>query len=137
MRVLARYSSFKGIPREWVSSGTTEESQLFLTKGRGYDVHAISASVHDTCYLIINDENLFRWEYSWMFEILEGTIPSDWIVGSLPTPYDRDTIIGPSFLTSSVEVYSDIAEGLQPAINLMWDRWEQIQRDRADRASPE
>jgi hypothetical protein len=119
MIVRARTDSFEDAPKEVLDSGWSKRCIPHITTGTEYVVYAIAAVKTQrkgdsrlTCFMI-EDKVADSWLPSFLFEVVDGTLPPDWRYGELP---NGNYIIGPEFISSSAENYNAMVERMSEAV---------------------
>lgn len=86
--------------------------QVFLTRGREYDVHAI-AVFRGVVQLQVTDDHYHgsgfpAWYPAWLFDVVEHSLDNGWIVGVFQA--EPAIVIGPDFVAASLESYEQMVE---------------------------
>lgn len=90
------------------SLGFSEQSQIDVSSSQVYAVHAIVVWSGNVFYQIVGDSDVIAWMPSSRFDIVDGSMPSDWLTNS----FDEEVpfIVGPEFVVRDKEAYSDMVE---------------------------
>lgn len=114
MKVKALTSSFVNAPEEVLRSGWSRECDPGITEGREYTVYAIAVFKQPIegfarliFFQVVEDAGWPVWLPSFLFEIADRSLPSDWECNLLPS---GTFVIGPSFITESEEAYGAMVE---------------------------
>jgi hypothetical protein len=118
MRLRARAIEWGECPAAIAS--TLPKSQLFLTVGREYEAHAISVTKGIVYVHVVNDSGLPSWRPVWFFDLVDGSIPSDWIcsIGH----GDVELILGPEFVARDDDALSAMAALETDQVERFWAR---------------
>src|SRR5689334_2032295 len=82
-----------------------------VTAGRVYEVHAVVFSDDGTAdYLVADDWGLPQWTSTWLFEVVDPTVPTDWICTARHGGVAM-MLLGPEFIAKDEQACSDMAEG--------------------------
>lgn len=110
MRVRARDVDWDQRPSTLTRS--TKRSQTFLTVGREYEVYALDVVEGRPKFQVVDDFGHPSWEASWLFDVIEMTIPTDWIcnvvhehVNGAPALF-----LGPTFVASDPAAHDAMVE---------------------------
>ena len=113
MKVRAIASSFENAPEEALRSGWSKECNLHITTGREYDVYAISlfglpeyGRPRILTFQII-ESNSPSWLPSFLFEVVEPSLPKDWECNLFPS---GNFVIGPAFVVETEDAYGAMVE---------------------------
>jgi hypothetical protein len=128
MRVLAREVDWSQIPPE--ITPYTKESQTFLTVGREYEVHAVAVFRGFVSLQIVDDLKYPSWRASWLFDVADHSIPSDWICTFLHD--EPSMLLGPEFVVKDEESYGAMVELEAEQVDRFWKRVESTQRETDD-----
>ncbi len=108
MIVRAISDTFRDFPREALPRGTFPESQTLITKGKDYVVHAIAVFEGNVCFQIVDDADVPFFTWASLFTVVDRSIPIDWECNLFAEKEPR-LVIGPSFISSSLQAYSRMA----------------------------
>lgn len=105
------------------AKGFSENSQMDVTPGRTYEVHAIVLWSGIPFFQIVSDAEYILWLPAAAFRILDGSIPVDWTVNQ----FDEDIplIFAPPFISRDKQSYSDMVEGDRAQVREFKARLEQ------------
>jgi len=131
MKVKVLHSSYVGRSNEQLG-GPYQQSERHYVIGSELEVHAIVVFEGRILFCVFDKFEDFTWDYPWMFEVLDGAVPDDWIVNCFDGAVSM--IVGPEFLAKNVEAYQEFVELVPEAVQRMRERW----RTRCDqsRATP-
>ena len=120
MRVRARNTTDIDIPPS--VRPFAPPSQLFLTEGKVYEVHAMctSATKGIVLVLVINDLRYSAWLPIWLFDVEDSTLPDDWSCN-----YFREhdyVVFGPDFITRDEAAYTTMVECVPEQVQRLWER---------------
>lgn len=128
MRVVARNVDWEQCPSEIVPY--IKKTQTFLTTGREYEVYAVAVFKGLPSVLIVNDIRYPSWEKSWLFDVVDPTVPHDWICNLL---HDEPVLLlGPEFLAKDEESYGAMVELEAEQVDRFWKWVESLQPDPDD-----
>lgn len=84
-------------------------SQVFLSMGKHYEVHALS--VYDgVCFLlVVDDASAADFKPRALFDVVDPELPADWICNTFPTG-PVQLLIGPEFIARDVASYDDMID---------------------------
>jgi len=120
MKVRVLRNSFAGCPDNAKTGGFSDQSVVHLTIGTEREVHAVSVFSGVVFLMVLNDLDFFVWLPAWLFQVLDGSLPSDWIIGVFDD--DPVAVIGPRFVAESLESYTRMVEEDPTLIRMMRDR---------------
>jgi hypothetical protein len=120
MKIRVLRNSFVGCPDNAKTAGFSDQSVVHLTIGSEREVHAVSFFSCVLFLLVLDDLDFFVWLPAWLFEVLDGSLPSDWIIGVFND--DPVAVIGPRFVAESLESYTRMVEEDPRIVSLMRDR---------------
>jgi hypothetical protein len=118
MRVRARQVNWSRIPAQ--VAPYTKESQTFLTVGREYEVHAIAVFSGLTNVQVIDDLGYPSWKVNWLFDVVDGSLPSDWVCNVLHD--DPSLLLGPEFVARDEQAYGAMVELDADQVDRFWKR---------------
>lgn len=101
-----------------------------------YDVHAVSVYDGVVFVLIVEDSNTPLFLTSAMFEVVDDTVPDDWIC-RLFSEERLQMVMGPAFIASSLQAYSSMIDSEVAPVNAFWDRLEARARRHQSREADE
>lgn len=116
MRVIAKLVDRTQVPPDLIYS--VSESQMFVTVGVEYDVHALSIFEGRASVLIVDDHGYPVWRKCWLFDQVETTIPADWIC----TLHDDEPrlLLGPEFIAKDIESYAAMVQHEADQVDKFW-----------------
>lgn len=97
-----------------------QEDNMTITKGKGYTIFALSNWKNVFFYLIISDENCPEWIPSNVFNLIDGSIPNDWIINHISETLKM--ILGPEYIARSEEAYNSMVQLESNSIKMFWDK---------------
>ena len=121
MRVVARKVNWSECPAELAPY--TKESQTFLTVGQEYEVHAIAVFEGFPALQVIDDLRHPSWEASWLFDVVESSVPEDWICNVFHGK--PGMVLGPEFVARDVISYGAMVELEADQVDRFWRRVEE------------
>lgn len=117
------------------------ESQLFFTVGQKYEVYGVSilngipesyalAMLNGIPYVqIINDVKTISWRPAWFFEVVDMSIPNDWLCNFIESRQGEQgnkmpsVLLGPDFVVSDMAAFNRMVE-LEPlSTDEFWRRY--------------
>lgn len=119
MRVKGRKVDLNQPPPDLSSS--IKPGQTFVTPEKEYEVFALANFQGRTNLLILDDLRRSDWYDSWLFEVIDSTLPSDWICNTFYTS-EPTIVIGPDFIAKDQEAYGRMVEGEPNEEFLFWKR---------------
>src|SRR6185312_14332271 len=99
MRVRVRNVEFRQAPPEVIGASSVEH--LELAKGDEHEVYAVCVFEGMTSFQIIVDRTFPIWRRSWFFEVVDPSLPHDWICKSFQD--QPSLVIGPEFLARDIQ----------------------------------
>lgn len=106
------------------SIGFSERSQIDVQSTQVYEVHAIALWSETVLYQVVGDSGIITWIPSGAFNVLDNSMPSDWLVNRLDD--EVALIIGPYFVIQNKESYSDMVELVPDKVMQFKQRLQQI-----------
>ena len=94
------------------------EGQVFVESGKVYAVHSMAVFSGELLLQVVDDLGYPSWLPSWLFEIDEPSIPSNWVC-TLSQEEPR-MIQGPAFIAGSLDAYSRMVELDAEQVELFW-----------------
>ena len=94
--------------------------QSLITTGNQYDVHALAVFEGITIMQIVDDVRMPNWRPGWLFEVIEPTLPSDWICTASAS--EPSLILGPEFVAKDEKAYSEMVELDPDQVERFWER---------------
>ena len=131
MKVIAKITSRENAP-ELVKKYVGVPSEL--TVDREYVVHALTAYDEVVLFQVVDDLQMPRWCPAALFEIVDHSLPCDWICNVLDV---GRVVLGPKFVAESRQAYEDMVELDADRVDLFWkriDRLEAEEKARKDRS---
>ena len=105
-------------------------AKIPVTLGKEYDVHALATTFFGhsfpggvTLLQIVDDFRYPSWKPAWLFEVIDTTVPSDWICNLLD---DGIVILGPSFIAQDEASYASMVELEADQVERFWKRIERL-----------
>ena len=94
--------------------------QIFVVPGIEYDVHAVVAFQGMVHFLMVWDIDppLPGWDPAWLFDVVDASIPNDWICASFHT--EPQLLIGPEFIARGHQEYTDMVELVPWQVARFW-----------------
>ena len=120
MRVRARKIDIAMVPAEILPLLGRDLAQNFVTPGVEYEVHALVSSDGVVLAQIVNDVNWPDWSPVWAFDVIDQTIPDDWMCSVFKD--GSWLVLGPAFIAASVEDYDAMVELEADKQTLFWRR---------------
>lgn len=99
--------------------------QVFATPGKQYEVYAVFTIDGITFVSIVNDLGLEMREPIWLFDVVDKSVPNDWICNFFAE--NMAMILGPEFLARDAEAYSQLVDR-DPKVTTPF--WERVRADR-------
>lgn len=124
MRVVARKVDWSDCPIGIASY--TKRGQTFLTVGRAYEVHAVAVFRGFPALQVVDDLNQPSWEANWLFDIIDTSIPDDWICNAFEE--DPILVLGPDFVAHDRASYGTMVDLEAEQVNRFWRRVEARQQ---------
>ena len=119
MRVAARNVDWSERPANLAPF--TKKSQTFLTVGREYEVHALSVVDGVLMLQVVDDLKVWpSWDASWLFELVDTSIPSDWICNIFDA--GQILVLGPAFLAKDRESFGAMVDLERDQVDRFWKR---------------
>ena len=125
MKVRAIRASADGCPNE---VRPFLAARVPVTVAREYDVHAVATFRGVTFLQIVDDLRYPTWQPSWLFEVVDKTIPSDWICNVFD---DGNVVLGPAFVAKDERSYASMVELDSNQVDRFWNRIEAISSENA------
>lgn len=122
MRVSPTRNSFDGCPPELAALGFSAASQVEVSLGKEYDVHAMSLFRGVLFLQLVDDTDGIAWLPAWLFDVRDSSLPEDFICNLFGG--EVGMVIGPEFVAADESSYSRMVE-LDPAlVERFWGRLE-------------
>lgn len=110
--------------------------QRFITGGKEYEVHAVSAWFRDppkVLFQIIDDMRYPDWLPHILFEITDRSCASDWCCNVLEEDGKAVCfVLGPEFIAKDAESHDAMVEHEADQVDLFWKRIEAIEKAREE-----
>ncbi|WP_437779222.1 hypothetical protein [Sorangium sp. So ce1097] len=97
-----------------------KESQTFLTVGREYEVQAVAVFRGFPVLQVVDDLGGSSWRASWLFDVVERSIPTDWICNILHE--EPAMLLGPEFVAKDEDSYGAMVELEAEQVDRFWKR---------------
>ncbi|MBN1607545.1 MAG: hypothetical protein JW940_12990 [Polyangiaceae bacterium] len=125
MRVIARDVKWSECPAG--IAPYTKESQTFLTVGREYRVHGLAIFGGCPAMLVVNDSRSPSWEASWLFDVVDPSIPGDWICNAFHA--EPSMVLGPAFFARNLASYEAMVELEAEQVDRFWKHAESLENE--------
>ena len=122
MRVTARPFDLGELPRALVPF--VKPGQVSVTAGREYDVHAMTVFQGYVKLQIVDDLGYPTWRPAWLFDVVDPSIPNDWIASAFRT--EPSLVVGPPFLARDLDAYARMVQLESTEVHLFWKRLESL-----------
>jgi hypothetical protein len=99
--------------------------QPLVTVGKEYDVHAVAVFEGRVMMQIITDADWPSWRTAWLFDVIDRSIPSDWICATFHD--EPSLVLGPEFIARSIEDYEAMVELVTEKVDRFWQRVEALE----------
>jgi hypothetical protein len=111
--------------------------QSFITADKEYEVHAVGIYFYATALIlfqIVDDLRYPAWLPHVLFEIVERTLPSDWLCNIFPPESGRPTVfvLGPEFIVKDGDSLDAMVLLEADPVDLFWKRIEAIEKAREE-----
>lgn len=124
MRVRVRDSALTNRPPDLDAEEPID--QLFLTERREYDVHALSVFDGTVSLQIIDDLEYPAWRSAWYFEVVNPSIPRDWVCSVFN---DRlSLLLGPEFVARDYASYEAMVLLEPNSVDAFWTRVKRVEK---------
>jgi hypothetical protein len=118
MKLIAKQDNYRDHPSR--SKYINRPGKIFLTIEKQYEVWAI-AKFEDLIFLqVINDIDYPAWYDSWLFDIVEMSLPHDWVCNLFND--EPSLILGPSFIVKDITSYNAMVELEPESVKTFWER---------------
>ena len=108
MRVRAREIDVAMVPTSILPYLGRDLGQHFVTSGLEYEVHALVVHEGVVSVQIVNDLKWPHWSPVWAFDVIDRTLPDDWICSVLKN--GSWLVLGPTFLAATAEDYDAMVD---------------------------
>jgi len=96
------------------------ESQVFISTGTEYEVHALVVFEGGVHFQVVDDLPMINWYPMWYFEVVDPTIPDDWICNLFDDVLQM--VLGPDFVARDEASYNSMVELEWDATDKFWAR---------------
>ena len=136
MKVKAIASSMTNAPIDVLQAGWSTQSQVFVTIGREYEVHALVFAGNPEYrtprprilgFQIVNDIDSPSFYPTCLFEVVDRTLPHDWECNLFPP---GNFLIGPRFIIESTEAFDAMSDKEPDAMRKFRSRLQDIEAER-------
>lgn len=131
MRVRARQVNWDECPNELAPY--TKRSQTFLTVGREYEAQALIVFKGFPVLQVVDDHRRPSWYATWLFDIVDHVIPTDWICNFLHE--EPSMLLGPEFIVKDEESYGAMVELEADQVDRFWKRLDAMKSDESDESA--
>ena len=114
MRVRARTKDYATAP----TAVRPYLGQTLITSGREYEVYAAVVFEGIVLTQVIDDSDRPGWKPAWLFEVVDATVPADWICSMFRD--EPSLILGPAFVAGSLEQYTAMVELEPEQVEAFW-----------------
>lgn len=129
MRVRFHRPNLESCPRH--EAKYTSMSQLFLSHGNEYEVHAVSVYDGVTFLLVIDDLDTPTFRARTAFSVVESAIPPDWVCSVFDSG-SIQLVLGPKFIAQDVASYNAMVDQEWAQVERLWARLEAHRGDSGD-----
>jgi len=91
-----------------------------LKAGAEYDVFALAVFEGRLSLQILDDLGYVSWEPAWLFDVIDSSIPADWICNFFRE--EPSMIAGPPFVARDTKSYASMVQLESDAVNQFWAR---------------
>ena len=105
-----------------------------LTNDRQYVVHALTTFDAIVHIQIVDDWGFPSWYPAVLFEIVDHSLPCDWICNVLDV---GRVVLGPRFVAESRQAYEDMVELDADRVDLFWKRIDRLEAEEKARKEDE
>jgi hypothetical protein len=127
MRVRVWKNTLDNAPKA-VSSRFLPPVRLPITVGTEYEVMALVQSGELAMLQIVDDDDFPMWLPAWFSDVVDSTIPADWICNILGD--ERGIALGPKFVVKDIESYGQMVLLEPDPVAKFWARVERIEKGR-------
>ena len=121
MKAIARSVDKESLPRRPDGTFQIPMGQVFLTPKQEYEVHSIVLFEERLKFLVLDDSSWPKWYPTAFFDVIEETIPPDWICNVFH--HDQLTmVIGPRFIAKDIPSYDAMVNLDSEAVRSFWAR---------------
>jgi|SRR5690554_275010 len=87
----------------------TQQTDYYISSSKRYDVYGILLHERFPTVLMLNDSGLAMWHQAWLFDVLDKTIPEDWVTNFFHVQNSGSAIImGPEFIVKNRASYTEM-----------------------------
>lgn len=122
MRVRCETNVGAGLPPEYLHAGYTERSAFGVHVGAEYSVHAMCLMRSVLCYLVTNERAQPEWIPASVFEVIDDTLPADWLFDFSPNPGLVEAVWGFSELVSEPGYFDRLTLHEEAAVRVFRNR---------------
>ena len=119
MIAVVHRDSYEKVPSE-LKMYQHSSSQIFLTMGKEYEVHAVTVFEGLVLFQVADDLRYPAWYPAWLFNIVDTAIPDDWICNSFHD--EPKLVVGPSFFVQDEASYCAMVELEPEPVEQFWSR---------------
>ncbi len=94
--------------------------QVFVSPGRRYEVRAISMFEGVLFVQIVDDIEYPAWLPAWLFDVVDPTLPGDWICNAFRT--EPTFLMGPEFIARDQQAHASMVELETDQVTRFWKR---------------
>jgi hypothetical protein len=123
MRVRFRNPKREDVPRE--EAVYISPSQIFLTAGRDYEVHAVSVYDRLVFVLVVDDKETPIFLPRTIFDVSDPGVPGDWICNVFPEG-PVQLVLGPPFIAKDLDSYNAMIDQRMEQVTQFWKRVESL-----------
>lgn len=123
MKVMAVPERIDWLTETLKNNGFSEQNQFDVTSSMVYEVHAIVLWSGCVVYQVLGDSGIISWIPSTLFDVIEHSLPSDWLANSLDE--EVPFAIGPDFVVRDKCAYAEMVELVPEKVALFKKRLEQ------------
>ena len=119
MQVKGRRIEFKNLSAEEAVYATP--GQVFVSLGKVYTVYAVSVYDKITFVQIVDDQYTPVFLPRGLFEVVDATVPGDWICTVLPEG-SVQMILGPPYVATDADAYTSMVDQDASQMERFWRR---------------
>ncbi|HEV7735537.1 MAG TPA: hypothetical protein VGR62_25405 [Candidatus Binatia bacterium] len=116
--VVARAVDLASYPESIAKFATP--GQVFVSSGKRYEVRAISTFEGVLFMQIVDDIESPAWLPAWLFDVIDPTLPADWICNAFRT--EPTFLMGPAFIAKDQQAYARMVELETEQVTRFWKR---------------
>ena len=125
MRVQASVVDYSECPEQ--VKPYVKPDQVFVTIGKQYEIHGIALFGCVLMLNIVDDLGYPNWNPSWLFDVVELTLPHDWECNLFKG--DLGMVLGPEFVARDEGAYSRMVELDAEQVERFWKRLDEVKGD--------